>query len=172
MPGIDDVQALIDDYRQKKEISVGGGSILDNRQKKDSKIRLARALKKWAIYVNDIANGDLTTLVSSGMILAKQPEDSDVPAIIGWIKLKDGPTTGQIAATFEAQKNVKAYEVQVGVISEGQSTIQWRESLQCNSSRNFLITDLEPGVRYFVRVRARSLAGFGNWSEPVSLIAR
>lgn len=172
VPTIAELQALADSYRENQEVSSRGGSMLERRQKKDSRIALSRALKKWAIYVNDVANGNLIILTSSAMVLAKQPEDPDLPTIILSVRMKDGPVSGQIAVSFEPQKNIKAYEVQVGVLADDLTEIIWGERLQCNSSRKFIIDVLQPGVRYFVRVRARNSAGLGNWSEPVSLIAR
>jgi hypothetical protein len=37
---------------------------------------------------------------------------------------------------------------------------------------HFVLIGFEPGVKYDVRVRALNGKGIGDWSEPVSLIAR
>lgn len=167
-----ELQVLADDYQEKQEVSSRGGSVLENMQKNDSRDALSKALKKWAHFVNEVADGNSTILTSSGMILAKPRTASEVPDIIGCVKLKDSSRSRQILASFEPQENIRGYEVQVGTIEDGQVNIQWGETQHSNSSRNFLIDELEPGVRYYVRVRARNSAGTGDWSEPVSLIAR
>lgn len=166
------LQVLADDFREKQEVSLRGGSVLDNRQKRVSRTNLCRALRTLGNNVNDIANGDLIILSSSAMIMHEPAVDPDYPRIAGWMKLKDGKLSAQALLSFESQKNVTIYEVQVGEMEEGQTTIQWRDTLMSKSSRNVLIDGLVPATRYYVRVRARNSAGIGDWNEPISIIAR
>lgn len=171
-PTVEAMRVLADDYRQKQEISTRGGSILEKMQKRDSRVLLCKALKVWGQYVNNLADGNVTILGSSGMILSKPPTGPQPPELVRMVRLKDGPLSGQILTNFAPQRGVFSYEVQVGEIPEGQDTIQWQEAITTSSSRNVLLDGLTAGRNYYVRVRARNRVGLGDWSQPVFMMVR
>lgn len=171
-PSLSELTLLLEDYRQKHEIAVNGGSLLDKRLKRESRKALLKSLRLLAYHVNIVADGNLPALTSSGMILAKQPGRTYEPDIVRGLLLKDGNLSGQINVSFVAQKDVWDYEIQVGVIPDGETSVVWGESYTTSNSRGNILAPMTPGTNYYIRVRARNRQGIGDWSEPASLIAR
>ncbi len=172
VPSVEELKLVVEDYRNKQEIAVNGGSSLDKRLKDESKKALRYQLHQLAHYVNTVADGNLAILTSSGMILAKQPSDSQVPFVIDHVTLGDGNLSGQIRVDFAPQKSIWDYEMQIGDWPSGADGVVWKESYTTTNSKGNIIASLTPGTRYYVHVRARNRKGTGDWSEHVSLIAR
>ena len=170
-PEITVLEPLVQDYITKHEIASRRGSALEISQKNESRDALLNALRTLAHYVNEIANGQLSLLLSTGMVLATQPGTLQVPTIVEKVQLRDGRMSGQLRLDFKAIKSAWEYEVEVGT---GSSTgeVTWDKVILTTSSRSNVLSEIQPGVRYYVRVRARNGKGTGDWCEPVSLIAR
>ncbi|GFY54827.1 phosphatidylinositol phosphatase PTPRQ, partial [Trichonephila inaurata madagascariensis] len=53
--------------------------------------------------------------------------------------------------------------------------IKWQQDETSTTFQNttvdtfYLIEDLTPSRKYFIQVRAKTIAGFGNWSEPITV---
>src|SRR5690606_782048 len=69
-PDLAVVQAAYDDYKLKLETASRQGSPLDKSVKRDSKTALVGLLKRLAFYVNTVADGDLSIVLSSGFPVA------------------------------------------------------------------------------------------------------
>lgn len=171
-PALEVLEEVVTDYRTKHEIAIRGGSVLEKRQKNESREHLLGQLTQLAHYVNTIAVGRPAVLTSSALILAKQPSGLTVPTVIDRVLLKDASLSGQMQVSFTAQRAIWEYEIQIGEWPEESVDINWGESFFTTTSRGNVIASLEIGKRYYVRVRARNAKGRGDWTEAVSMIVR
>lgn len=171
-PPLDEFTAMVEDYRQKTEIAINGGSSLDNRLKKASRKALLKSLRALAYHINTVADGDLPALTSTGMLLEKTHTSVGLPYIVENVLLGDGNLSGQIRVDFAPQKVAREYEIQIGEMNTGTNDISWGETYFTTKSKNNIIAPVVAGQRYYIRVRARNGKGIGDWTEAVSLIAR
>lgn len=170
-PSLTDLETIVTDYISKHEVASRRGSALEISLKNESRDALLFALKNLAHHVNELANGQLSMLLSTGLVLVSKPSGSELPLVSSRLQLRDGRISGQLRLDFTPVKKVWEYEVEVGR-EDATNTIDWFETFNTTSSRSNILTDKIPGVKYFVRVRARNSKGYGDWSEAVSLIAR
>ncbi len=170
-PSFTVLKSLIDDYRAKHYVSSRGGSVLEVSLKKESRKAVLDALRTLAHHVNSVADGDLVMLISSGLILAKQPTRIEIPEISERLILRDSHLKGQVRLDFTHVKNAWQYDIALGGIDEN-GTINWRKEYQSTSSQGIVLAALVSGSEVFVRVRARNGKGTGDWSESTSLIVK
>lgn len=170
-PEITVLDPLVQDYITKHEIASRRGSALEISQKNESREALLNALRTLAHYVNEVANGQLSLLLSTGMVLATQPGTLQAPTVVEKVQLRDGRISGQLRLDFKAIKSAWEYEVEIGT-SVGNGEVSWDKVILTTSSRSNVLSEIEPGIRYHVRIRARNGKGTGDWCEPVSLTAR
>ena len=84
------------------------------------------------------------------------------------LRLKHGPVSGMIISAFKRTgDNI--------VIFEAQWTLDpnagpWTDVEQFTNSRRFEITGLPRGKDIWVRVRARNSKGWGEWSDPATIM--
>ena len=170
-PAITVLEPLVNDYITKHEIASRRGSALEISQKNESRDALLNALRSLAHYVNEVANGQLSLLLSTGMVLASQPSSTQAPTMVEKVQLRDGRLSGQLRLDFKPVKAAWEYEVEIGTMAST-GEIVWNKVVLTTSSRGNVLSEMEPGVRYCVRIRTRNGKGTGDWCEPVSLIAR
>ncbi len=118
--------------------------------------------------VNVEADGDETSLLSSGFELAKDNGTAvSVPGAISDFSLTRGDNPGAVDGHCHSVKNARAYESQfiVGAMPEG----DWQSGPSFFSSK-FEWTGLAAGSTIWIEVRASGTAGAGPWSEPVSIV--
>lgn len=171
-PTIDELEELVNDYITKHEIASNGGSVLEVSQKDESRALVLDALRTLGGYVNEVARDRMSLLLSTGLKLASQPEEKGLPGVVSQIKLSDGPLSGHIKMSFKAIKEAVYYEIEIGDRLDESNEVNWKQSVETTSSRNNYITDLNPGTKYYIRVRARSRRGWGDWSETVTWMVR
>ncbi len=169
-PELADIQLLLDDFTAKLAASRKRGSPEDTALKKESKEPLAEALQQLAYYVNSVAKGHLSTLLSSGFPTNSQGVSELVPMPVEAVRLSDGRQSGQVRLDFDKQTGVKVYEYRYR-IWEGLED-EWSDRLSTTSSRGNIIAPLEVGLRYEVQVRAVNTKGAGDWSQTVSILVR
>ncbi|SKC10869.1 Fibronectin type III domain-containing protein [Sphingobacterium nematocida] len=170
-PDVTDLETIVNDYITKHEIASRRGSALEISLKNESRDALLFALKNLAHHVNEVADGQLSMLLSTGLVLASKPSSSEAPLVTTRIQLRDGRVSGQMRLDFTALKRVWEYEVEVGR-EDATNTVEWYRTFNTTSSRSNVLSDMVPGIKYYVRLRARNSKGYGDWSEAVSLIAR
>lgn len=171
-PDLADVQTAYDDYKVKLETASRQGSPLDKSLKRDSKAVLAALIKRLAFYVNTIADGDLSIVLSSGFPVAGLPNKLMPPGIPERLKLLDYLQSGQFNLVFDPVDGAWLFEICVSKEKDEHGNIIWPEPFTSRRCKGNILAPLEIGTRYYVRVRARNGAGVSDWSEPVSQIAR
>jgi len=171
-PTLEEVQTAVADYQEKLAKASQKGSPLDISIKNESKQALAKILKNLALYVNSVGEDSLSVLLSSGFPLAAQPIKGLVPEIPTQLRMKDGSLSGQIRFDFDKVDRAVLYEYCYASIRDAGGDLVWSERQVTSSSINNILTPVEPGITYYLRLRAVNRNGVGDWCDPVSLIAR
>ncbi len=168
-----DYETAVTDYRTKYEAAVETGGKVAITAKDKARVVLLERMKCLATYVNLAAKGRVDLLVSSGFILAAQPQRSTTPGVPLWMQIVDGPQDGQMKLSLAKVKSAWEYEYQLGTADGNDGQIIWEETLhRTTNSRRTVIPGLIGGQIYQVRVRARNGRGPGDWSDPVSWMVR
>ncbi|MBE8721574.1 fibronectin type III domain-containing protein [Sphingobacterium pedocola] len=167
-----ELETLSQDFQAKWQIAKNGGSKLDNALKDEAKDALLLAFSRLAIYVNQKAEGNLATLLSSGFYLEVDPTPSKTPKVPVLVQLLDGPQKGQLLLKFRKVPATWLYEYQYASEEDADGQLLWSELLATTKTANNILAPVQAGVTYYVRVRARNGKGVSDWSAVVSLLAR
>jgi len=163
---------LAADYIAKLQVAIRGGSKNDNDQKEESRVKLLAAFRELANLVNSVAQGSAAIISSSALILGKPNSALTKPGLILLVRMGDGAVSDEIGIRFQADKAATEYLIEIGRMLGDTENITWEQSYTVRNSRKFIVGNLEPGTRYFARVRGRNALGSGDWSEFTSIIAR
>lgn len=169
---LEDLQVQVTDFRQKWQVASRGGSILERAVKNDAKAVLAESLKDIAFYVNKVAAGSRSQLLSSGLKLEADPKAIGVPDSVTDVGLRDGKQRNQMAIQFKSLGTNYLYEYQITNVVDDQGQAVWGEIFYTSDSRGNVFAPTTPDTTYYLRVRARNKKGAGDWSSVVSLKAR
>ncbi|MEN5233615.1 hypothetical protein [Sphingobacterium faecium] len=167
-----DLKTQADDFKTKWQKASRGGSILEIEEKNDSKKLLVLSLRSVAFYVNTIADGSRSILLSSGLILELDRRAAEVPGLVLGVELVDGKQRNQLQVRFNPLREAILYEYQVTSELDQFDQPVWEETLQTSSSYGNVFSPVKPGFTYYLRMRARNRRGIGDWCNPVNLTAR
>ncbi|WP_400261987.1 fibronectin type III domain-containing protein [Sphingobacterium sp. SG20118] len=167
-----ELKAQADDYKAKWQKASRGGSVLEIAEKNDSKRAVSQQLKNIAFYVNTVADGSRSILLSSGLILESEPKSSQIPGVVQEVALQDGKQRNQLQVKFKPLKEAILYDYQIAGTLDAFDQPVWGDSLQTSTSYANIFSPVQPGFTYYLRVRARNKRGIGDWSDAVSLTAR
>lgn len=169
---LEEVEGRLSEFREKWQKVSPGGSTLEFAQKNDLKELLRADLKDIAFYVNKLAGGSRSMLLSSGLTLEADPKPLQVPGQGRGARVEDGRQKNQLSFSFDSLKEATEYEYQVADSVDAEGNILWSELFQTSDSRSNVYAPTIPGVIYYFRVRGRNKRGIGDWSETVSIMAR
>lgn len=169
-PPLTDVQALLDDYSAKLAIARKRGSPEDTAIKDESIVPLVAALQRLGYYVNSVANGQLSILLSSGFATNSPSTPTVTPGVVDNVRLSDALQSGQARLDFAKQAKVRVYEYCYRKVQVPEAS--WSDRLTTTSSRGNIIAPLEVGQYYEARVRAVNSKGAGDWSQTAVLLVR
>jgi len=119
-------------------------------------------LRPYKDYVNMVAQGDQAIIEASGFDLSQPAEPITSYTAPGDLRVRSGSLEGTIKALWGGVRGNKIYEVQISETPNDAPS--WQAAAQVTKNR-VVLSDLTPGVKYFVRVRATGTAGVGPWSE-------
>lgn len=170
VPELDDIENLIDDFTTKLKAARKRGSPEDTALKNESRPILEEAMQKLGYYVNSVANGQLSTLLSSGFPVSGARTNALIPKQMEGVKLSDGRQAGQVRLDFEKQPDALIYEYTYRRVSEIEE--EWSDRFVTTSSRGNVIAPLRSGYYYEARVRAVNRMGAGDWSQVVKFLVR
>jgi hypothetical protein len=169
---LEDLQNQADDFKVKWQKASRGGSVLEIAEKNDSKKIVADSLKKTAFYVNMVADGSRSILLSSGLILENDAKAAQIPGQVQGAALVDGRQSNQMQIKFKPIKDALLYEYQVTSDLDQFDQPVWGEIFQTSTSYANIFSPVKPGFTYHLRIRARNRRGIGDWCEAVRLTAR
>jgi len=169
-PGLGDIQGLLDDFTAKLATARKRGSPEDTARKDEAKPLLADALQKLGYYVNTVAKGQLSTLLSSGFPTNATGSVGMIPSMVENVKLRDGRQSGQIRLDFASQQGVRVYEYRYRRSDDPEA--KWSDRFTTTSSRANVIAPLDIGVFYEFQVRAINTHGTGDWSNTARILVR
>jgi len=170
-PDLESLGRSVNDFINKHEIASRRGSGVQIGEKNESRVLLLNDLRTLGQYINRTADGQISLLLATGFNLAARPSANLAPLTTERVNLRDGRYSGQLRVDFTPVRTAWEYEIQIGEINTA-GAIEWMETMLTTSSRGNVLMDRVPGIRYAVRVRARNGKGYGDWSEPVSIMAR
>lgn len=117
-------------------------------------------------YVQDETDGDESKIHSAGMqIVGERQPVGPLPQVQN-LKVMVSDLTGTLEAEWRPINGALVYLIETALTAEGQYT----QVTACSRSR-CTITDLVPGTKYWVRVRAVGAAGLGPYSDVAYKIA-
>lgn len=169
-PALPDIQILLDDFTAKLAIARKRGSPEDTALKDESRSPLIVAMQQLGYYVNSVAQGHLSTLLSSGFPTNSTSFANRVPLKVDNVRLLDGRQSGQVRLDFAPQKIATIYEYRYRIQAE--SPTEWGDRFTTTSSRGNIIAPLEVGKFYEVQVRAINTHGVGDWSNSANILVR
>lgn len=165
-PPLADIETAFEDYRQKV-YAAGGGGLIYNTARRESKRRLAGLLQKLALYVNIMADGNLSTLHGSGFPVTGRRKKGQSPDIPGQPFLRDGRKSGEIAFGFKPVGRDMFYDYCFATEIDQLGNPRWGEIHVTTRSWTDYADWFEPGSLVYFRVRARNKHGVSNWTDPV-----
>jgi hypothetical protein len=151
-PTLAALQAAIDDFATALSDAENGGSYdkAVKNQKRNALVDILHALGAYVLFTASNAADPLLVAKSSGFHVAK----TATPTILGSIKniqLSDGINSGELAISFNSVVGAKAFVYQYtddATLSE----TSWR--IEVGTSRKVVLSGLEIGKKYFVRIIA------------------
>ena len=160
-----DVGVLQVAFHQAVLAGTNGGTDL-TAAKKEARIALVNALRVNAAYVQSLASGSLSMLLSSGYLQTStnhSQSELDTPAIT----LLENGASGQLIAHLTPVANAHSYQVKV--LGPDGKQVALVNSTQ---ARSVVLPGLTPGVIYTVQACAiGGTTGQSDWSDPVSHMA-
>jgi hypothetical protein len=122
-------------------------------------------MRKLAIYVNRIADGNEAMILSSGFHTTHQPK----PALHPEFRVEHGELSGEIVGHHKAYKGRSCWVWQYcedPIPADG----SWKLA-GVSIQASFVYKELVPGTKYWFRVALVTYDGQGPWSDPAVLIA-
>lgn len=116
--------------------------------KNEKRQSLEVILAKLAMYVMNVALGNVAMLTASGFTLLKQGEVQYITNP-GNVTITNGITSGELVASVPSVKGARSYLHQISTVAPTDST-QWQTAT--TSKSKFTYSDLEPGKQYWIRV--------------------
>ncbi len=169
-PELTDIQVLLDDFTAKLAIARKRGSPEDTALKDESRSPLIVVMQQLGYYVNSVAQGHLSTLLSSGFPTNSTSFANQVPLKVDNVRLSDGRQSGQVKLDFAPQRIATIYEYRYRIRTDNPS--EWGDRFTTTSSRSNIIAPLEVGKFYEVQARAINTQGVGDWSDSANILVR
>ena len=124
---------------------------------------MAAAANQLAAYVDLMANGDESKILSAGLSVRAARSPQSVPDQVQNLSLTAGDNAGELDAQWDPPGNAKSYEVQTSADPFSDAT--WKTTETVTNSKVALL-GLPSAAKIWVRVRGINSAGKGAWSDP------
>lgn len=172
-PNLEDYGEAVENYMLRLSEARKIGGPFFTAAKNEARIILESNMIELGFYVNKIADGNLRTMLSSGFPVSKPPTAILSPETIQKVVVSDGRHKGEMVLSFEKLDQILFYEYRYSSEKKENGEVDWtHEPILTTSSRKNLIKPVTPGEIYYLSVRGVNAKGTGDWSEPVSWMAR
>ena len=127
-------------------------------------------LKKLQAYVNKVADGDRVTILLSGFDANEEAARRPIPEKVVVRSVDFGDVIHSAKIRIEPLQNVRTFKVEKSLAPSDENT--WKLAVDNVSSRELNVQGLIRAQEIWFRVAAGNARGWGEWSEPVSFIAK
>ncbi|MFT3844078.1 MAG: fibronectin type III domain-containing protein [Lacibacter sp.] len=165
VPALTDVTTAATDYSSAL-IDAKSGSRTAIANKNNMREALTVLLRSLANYVNFVADGDATKLLSSGFDVSKET----VPSVITKpenLQVMNGANSGELEVMVNRVKGATAYLHEYTTDDTAQ-TVNWVSV--ASTSRRVVFSNLLPGSKYYCRVGAVGPKGQLVYSDAMPRI--
>ena len=128
----------------------------------DTEIAIDKMFRSLAHYVDMIADGDETIIISAGF----QATKDIAPRVKSPITANDGDHSGSIKIIYKANERAGAYIIQWSKDALPSTESGW-EVLATVTQTTYVLSNLVVGCYYYFRVAAVTPDGTTEFSEPV-----
>ena len=132
-----------------------------------SMLQLRNGMRKLVNFVNSIAEGNVETIIASGMEVSKEPEAKPAPM---QVEKFSAQFSGITASVMLAWAKAKYGEFYVAEYTSNPETGNWIK-LDPITARKMSVEGLTTGKKYWFRVAAYNNKGKGVYSDLVEMIA-
>lgn len=163
VPALADVTAAAAAYSAALA-KAGTGNRIDVADKNAKREILIGLLRSLCRYVNLVADGDATMILSSGFSISKDPQ----PVVLTRpenIRVENGVASGSLLVSVKAVKGAYAYFHEY-TTDATMAPGSWVSTTGTTSKMQF--SNLQPGTIYFCRVGAVGTNNQLLYSDPVS----
>ena len=140
-----------------------GGGVNETAILHEKEFALDALITAFAAYVDSIAKGVDTIILSSGFEASKDPEPSGIPGQVMGLEAEMTKKKGEVKLRHTKVKGARAYIIEKSITPDDASFVQ----LAIVTSTKYLVTSLESLKTLWFRVRAIGTGGsLGAWSDP------
>ena len=163
-PTLADIKSALQDLIDKDSLAHDGGRQATNAMK-ISRGKLQVLLYKLTLYIENIADGNETILLSSGVPMWRSPSPAQRPDFI----LKRSAEPGEITARGKAIPKSRAYSFQIFVgenLPDDEKKWVW---MGMATQVRFTFRNLSKGSTVWVRYCGVTKDGMTPWCDPKSI---
>lgn len=127
-------------------------------------------LKSLLIYVNKVADGDITIILLSGFDCNNEPVQHDIPGKALIKRLEDGSVPCSVKIYMDALTEADRYKVET--TSTPDDAESWETEIDFGGLKKLEIRDLVAAQKIYIRVSGGNTHGWGVASEPMVFMPR
>lgn len=146
------------------------GSKLKNQAVIDQAEVVYESMKSLIIYVNKVADGDLSIILLSGFDCNNEPVQHDVPGKAVIKRLEDGSVACSVKIFMDALANADRYKVETTTTPDDPES--WETQIDFGGKNKLEIRNFVAAQKIYIRVSGGNTHGWGVPSEPVAFIPR
>lgn len=142
-------------------------------ERKKARAVLEDILSQIAAYAELVAHGNMEALASSGFELRRDPGPSGLsntllPAPADF-RVMQGELSGTVLLHTAREAGAASYAIQY---TEGDPNVEanWQDAPTSANASHMKVGGLTPGHIYWFRVCGINNAGYGHWTDPISLM--
>lgn len=148
--------------------NAGTGNRIDIAVKNNLREELVAPLRRLAEYVSFTANGDRSILLSSGFDISKEPASVTITKPENF-RIENGPNSGQLRFVVDSVYGAKSY-LHEYTTDDTLQPQNWQSNI--STSAKLVISNLQPGTRYYCRVAAVGSNDQVVYSDLMSRVAQ
>jgi len=127
-------------------------------------------LKSLIIYVNKVADGDISIILLSGFDCNNEPMQHDIPGKAVIRRLEDGSVPCSVKIYMDALPDADRYKVETTTTPDDPES--WETEIDYGSLKRLEIRNLTAVQKIYIRVSGGNTHGWGTPSEPMAFIPR
>ena len=151
-------------------IKAKDGSKLKNQAVIDQAVIVYNMLKSLIIYVNKVADGELSVILLSGFDSNSEPVQHNVPGKAVINRLEDGSVSCSVKIYMDALSDADRYKVETTTTPDDVES--WETQIDFGGKNKLEIRNRIAAQKIYIRVMGGNTHGWGIPSEPMAFIPR